>query len=83
MAPRETAVQGTGSSTGNAAGNGQDLYPPALNEIKVEEIAPASDAEPFNPAGILIAGLTGLLAALVGLLFWVNKKHTVKKQPAK
>jgi hypothetical protein len=79
MAPRDTAVQGTGSA-GNAAGSGQDSYPPVLNEIKVEEVAPASDAEPFNPAGIFIAALTGLLAVLVGALVWVTKKHGAKKQ---
>lgn len=81
MPPREPAV----GSTGGFKEFTQGSYPPELNEIKVEEVAPgsASEAKPFNPAGIFVAGLTGLLAVLVGLLFWVNKKHAAKKLPAK
>jgi hypothetical protein len=73
---------GSAGGVGGASGASQEPLPPELNDIKIEVIDPASDSDSFNPAGIFIAVLTGLLAALVGALVWVNKKHGAKKQSA-
>lgn len=66
-------MRGTGEAS-------QDTSEPVLNDVKIVELDPgaASDSESFNPAGVAIAVLTGLLAALVGTLFWVNKRHGAK-----
>lgn len=63
----------------NTDGENRFTTPPALSEVTIKPVEPAASESSFNPTGIIVTVLSGILVALVGLLFWVNKRHAAKQ----